>query len=529
MTELQRNPLLDKVSASSQNSTRETGEDRKSRFNEASGECTSNNEPQASAPRASNDSASLELPLTRRDYLRWSLGLPRDSRRSSLNLKREPESHQTNLVRDSYAAFDWRAYRLIVESLRDLPATTQRASSEVTELKTPSEESLSENKPVRWGRRFHHRFHRRMGKWREHFPPARRWINSQTRRAYRSLLELVLPPVCSRCHTPLAIDESAIWCLACERDLGIVAQESWMLRHQCFRCGTLNPQCIHDQAVRLSIPAEACEACRRVEFPFDSVVALGEYHATLRRWIIDAKHSCEPQLVAGLSRMLARRLLQRHVFRDWDRVVPVPSRGRWSYEGPTWLSSLQWLLDRCIRGRSGELPLHLAERIAQFVGLPLSQNLVQYRRFTRKQGKLDQRQRWHNVSGAMQARQRFAAARRLMSLVPVERVRRLFSCFRGVDSDSAPRSVDSFLPLALSEKCVSSCQDAKSGSLKTNSKPMSFLSRLTAERPLLGEKILVVDDVMTTGATLAEVTRVLKELGASEVHIAVLARAAPRR
>ena len=50
---------------------------------------------------------------------------------------------------------------------------------------------------------------------------------------------------------------------------------------------------------------------------------------------------------------------------------------------------------------------------------------------------------------------------------------------------------------------------------------------IVGHRPEAGERIVIVDDVMTTGATLESCTRELKRAGIGNVSIWVVARAPP--
>ena len=48
---------------------------------------------------------------------------------------------------------------------------------------------------------------------------------------------------------------------------------------------------------------------------------------------------------------------------------------------------------------------------------------------------------------------------------------------------------------------------------------------IKAGRSLTGKRVVVIDDVMTTGATVEECARVLKRAGATSVRVLTLARA----
>lgn len=61
--------------------------------------------------------------------------------------------------------------------------------------------------------------------------------------------------------------------------------------------------------------------------------------------------------------------------------------------------------------------------------------------------------------------------------------------------------------------------------LKAAERRRNLRGAFALSRPLHGERVLLVDDVMTTGATARECSRILLDGGAGEVAVAVIARA----
>jgi ComF family protein len=72
----------------------------------------------------------------------------------------------------------------------------------------------------------------------------------------------------------------------------------------------------------------------------------------------------------------------------------------------------------------------------------------------------------------------------------------------------------------LLERATSDHQLGRSRSERLQAVQGAFLTRKT----LAGESIMIIDDVITTGATLAECAQVLREAGAKRVSAAVVAR-----
>ena len=80
------------------------------------------------------------------------------------------------------------------------------------------------------------------------------------------------------------------------------------------------------------------------------------------------------------------------------------------------------------------------------------------------------------------------------------------------------------LPVAV-DRLLKVSETATQQGLSARERERNLLGTFRLQNPLQGERVLLVDDVMTTGATAAACSRQLLEGGAAKVEIAVIGRA----
>ncbi len=234
--------------------------------------------------------------------------------------------------------------------------------------------------------------------------------------ALSRLLDLVLPPLCPACRTP--VGQNGAICPACWRKLTFIAPP------HCVRCGV--PFELEIEGGDLQ-----CEQCLNEPPQYDRARAPLLYNESSRDLILKFKHgdalqiarSFVPLLVSAGSTILTRA----------DLLVPVPlARGR------------LW------RRRYNQAAV-LALAVGRSAHIAVANNLLRRVRATPTQGGLTRKERLKNVRGA------FA---------------------------------------------------------------------LTRKTDLTGKIIVLVDDVLTSGVTVNECTRVLLAAGATRVDVLTVARVA---
>lgn len=242
---------------------------------------------------------------------------------------------------------------------------------------------------------------------------------ARARRAWRTVLDALLPPRCLACGR--TVDEPGRVCADCWSGLRFLGAPC------CRQCGYP-----FEFEPALDLAGEAlCAACRRSPPAFDRARAALAYDAASKPLVLRFKHADRTDAAPAFALWLRRA--GGDLLRESDLVVPVPLHPR-----------------RLFLRRYNQAAL-LAQGLARLGGKPYAPLLLVRRRATPSQGRLSRRRRRLNVAGA-------------------------------------------------------------------------FAVPPAARRALKGRRVLLVDDVLTTGATLSACARTLKRAGAASVDAVVLAR-----
>ena len=233
----------------------------------------------------------------------------------------------------------------------------------------------------------------------------------------KGLIDLIFPPLCAFCGTPLAENDKVDICPGCLRDIHFISPPI------CPKCGLPFPMEMGEDHL--------CGQCLGREWHFGSARALGLYEGTIR----EAIHTLKYRGKSFLAKPLVGLLNRGYPFIDYgsyDLLVPVP------------------LHPKRLRERGFNQALILGKAIGRREEIPCTGFALKKIRWSHPQVSLSPNEREKNVKGS------FAVAD----------------------------------PAAVR-----------------------------------GKRILLIDDVMTTGSTVNECARELLKAEAGEVDVFTLARA----
>jgi ComF family protein len=97
-------------------------------------------------------------------------------------------------------------------------------------------------------------------------------------------------------------------------------------------------------------------------------------------------------------------------------------------------------------------------------------------------------------------------------------------------AEELAKELSSFLKIPLVSDCLIKIKETLPQvelSEKEREENIKGVFKIKNDEKILGKKILLVDDVYTTGSTMKECARILKRAGAKEIIGIVIARASP--
>ncbi|MFC3050620.1 ComF family protein [Kordiimonas pumila] len=232
--------------------------------------------------------------------------------------------------------------------------------------------------------------------------------------AVKALIAFALPHRCPECG--VKVSEHGFLCVTCWGDVQVLAPPF------CVRCALP-----FDYSTEIAEPV--CAACLQYNPAFDWARAAVSYEGLGRSLVLKLKHGGTSMIVPVMARMMAGSVRQLQA----TLIIPVPLH-RW----------------RFLKRRFNQSQL-LAERIAEYLDVPVNVFALKRRKATLSQASFSRKKRFKNVRGAFE--------------VPPEM------------------------------KAV-----------------------------VKGQHIMLVDDVLTTGATAASCAKALKKAGALSVGVVAFAR-----
>jgi competence protein ComFC len=314
---------------------------------------------------------------------------------------------------------------------------------------------------------------------------AVRVLGASPRTIAAYFLDLALPPVCPICGTYR--EPSERWCTACRRALEIAKTP---LTWSCPRCALpiphlpmpeqsepsssdLGSSSNADSDLSTANAKVGCLSCGpRRDFPVDRTFALYAYNGIVCNAVVASKHSYRQPITKALGQSLGEYVAQQ-ISQTTNSDSNQVDAGH-PIDFVTWVPSYH--TRRWVRG--GNSVSQIAQEVAKRLKAANVDCLKTTRRL-RKQAWLKDDERLKNVSGAFAVRKRYA-----------------------------------WRPSSQSTTAGTSTLAGTSA-----------LAGTSTRYEIANKHVLVVDDVMTTGATTNEIARVLKQVGAARVSVAVVARA----